>query len=253
MVRVSPKQDNIQASLDNFAGSGALHLVLIFFTSFESPLTISAVFSTCELVSVNQQRIYLHVHCTYCGIPFETWNTRRTHSRHELILRAGVAFELVDHFDSESSLPPFPFSHDSDEAAEQMRSTVNSELTATKHPFPWLAATAELCAAGLTAAKFQFGAQGVYIACHITTNVGSLQFAAGMFCVYGASTVLIAGGVGIAVAAAVYFIPWAKVARWITYAWKRFVAFLKSVWHLFEGLWHMFVRFMARLLKVLEN
>lgn len=114
---------------------------------------------------------------------------------------------------------------------------------------PWLAAGAGATAGAATAvgmvSSFKFSAWGAYV------SYGPLTAATGYATGTG-SLAIVGGAVGVGVAAAVYFIPWRKLATWAVKAWDLFLVFVKSVWNFFKRAWQLFLGFLKGVIKAIK-
>lgn len=143
--------------------------------------------------------------------------------------------------DGENQEPPFQMSssEDVDNAARYVEqqvdgSTARAPSEASKSALPWLASVAGVLSGA--------GAAGAFLVSSVKITSTGLFVAAGPYAAgYSAATMTaslaMAGGsvatgvgVGAAVTAAIYFIPWQKLGSWLFHAFDRFVDFLRSLW-----------------------
>jgi hypothetical protein len=126
------------------------------------------------------------------------------------------------------------------------------------HVLAWLAGGTGIAASALTAGTlavscFSFGLQGAYITC----QTASFAISAGAISAPGSGTLAAVGlasvGVGAAAAAAVYFMPWATLAKWICEAWDYFISLLKAVWRFFVGAFKLLVRFIRCIIIAIRD
>jgi hypothetical protein len=181
----------------------------------------------------------------YCNIPFADWNARSTFLEYELLTGPGVAIDLPDQSMLSGDLqpPPFQLTHEEDvsDAAQVIEQQVikgdpaQAPSQGASEALPWIS--------GLTGAISGMGATGAFLVSSVKVSAYGLfvsagPYSAGFNSVTASASLAVAGGavgtglaVGAAVTAAVYFIPWAKLASWLFDAFDRFVEFLKSIWN----------------------
>jgi len=180
----------------------------------------------------------------YCNVPLAQWNCRSTFPDHELLTGPGVAIELPDDHMLSGEPQPLPFAfekpEDVDSAAQFIEKKVVSEQGAppsqsARDTLPWIAlATGSLSgiasAGAVLVSSIKVTASGLFI------SAG--PYAASFNTITASASVAVVGGAigtgtatGVAVAAVIYFIPWAKLGSWLVDAFDRFVEFLKSIWN----------------------
>ena len=186
---------------------------------------------------------------------------RRTHLEHELIRRTGIVFELPL-TDIDASEPTISLSDDPEAIASAIRDALNKNPTpvssSTNPLLVFLAGgIGSLAAAGVLISNISFDTHGTYISARFTHMLGSASFiynnhstSLGSQLITAAQsissgTLLAAGGTGVVVAASVYFIPWRKLAKYMTRAWNDFLGFLASLWEFFKERWTLFIEFMG--------
>lgn len=194
---------------------------------------------------------------------------RPTHHDNELIYRAGVVFELPLPR-VEASEPTIPIYDDSEAIAMGLRNAVNANRTPTPPLSNLLLAflaggIGSLSAAGVLISNISFDTHGTYISTQFTRVLGGASFIynnhstsfSSQLCTaalsISSSTLLAAGASGVVVAASVYFIPWRKLAIYMTKAWNHFLSFLASIWEFFKDRWAMFVEFIGYILTNVKS
>ncbi|KAJ4305591.1 hypothetical protein N0V90_001122 [Kalmusia sp. IMI 367209] len=218
-------------------------------------------FTSLEIIAAANANIHISSTSTYCNVSFTQWNKRNFNKEHILTLRPRIYIEVPDYeFPAEEVAPPFDYTDD-DEAelvATNMKDQVESTPTlqvAPRHSnaLPWLMGAAGAGASIGTAAylvtNFEFGIAGAYVSCGpVTAAIGGAT---------GTMSLAAAGGLtlgaGVAAVAAVYFIPWSKLAKWAAKAWDLFLIFLKSIWECVKWVWGLFVRFVKVLIKAMRD
>lgn len=119
----------------------------------------------------------------------------------------------------------------------------------------WLAGVSGVSTFGLIVTNFEFKAKGAFIHCQgqypITAGIGAMSATLSTSGLLGAGAVGVAAGV--AVGAAVYFIPWSTLATWFREAWDHFFGFLKAVWRFFRTKFEEFVAFVAKLVEAVRT
>jgi hypothetical protein len=93
---------------------------------------------------------------------------------------------------------------------------------------PWLAGASGYAASLFLPMQFiisslDFGWKGMYITCEVAT-----------ISAVGTATSIVGE---VAVAAAVYFIPWSKLVKWFNSAWNYFLGFMEVVWRFLVDAW----------------
>ena len=196
-------------------------------------------------------------------------STRQTHHDHELINGAGVVFELPL-TQVEPSEPTVPITDDPWATAVGVRNAVNNNpmpLPPSSNPLLALLAggIGSLSAAGVIISNISFDTHGTYIntkfthmqdSAHFIYKNHSKTFVSQLFTtaqISSSSTLVAAGGTGLVVAAAVYFIPWRKLARYMTNCWNHFLSLLASLWEFFRERWAMFLEFIGYILANAES
>ena len=105
---------------------------------------------------------------------------------------------------------------------------------------PWLAGLQAANCALLFVAHVEIATDGVYI----KAQVGSFAEKLGTLDI-DTSTIQAA----VPVAAAVYFIPWRKLAQWLLTQWETFLSFLKNVWKCIKDRFDDFMGFVLMIIK----
>ena len=262
MVEVTTKGE-LQTTVNTLAQASSGKRLCVIISDFHTylELKVPADFTSLEICSASQNNVHLESTSSYCSIALTAWNQRRIYGTHELTIRSHVCLEVPDYeFPPADVPPPFAFKEEEDApaAAASIKATMESGVTmqvSSKQStvLPWLAgavgAAASATTAGILVSGFEFGVYGAYVSCGPLT--------AGAFSVTGAGSLAMAGaatlGVGIGVAAAVYFIPWSKLAKWAAKAWDLFMVFVKSVWSFFKVAWDWFVSFLKILIRAMKD
>ena len=223
-------------------------------------LEIPPLFTSLEIRATKHHEIYLSPKSSYCGISLTAWNRRTTHCTHELILHGHVYLEVPGYDPAENETPP-PFSFQDEEdiptAASAIREVVEKDTAMPVTPrqssvLPWLAGGAGAVTSAATAigmvSHFKFSAWGAYVSYGPLTAAAGNVAASGSLAMAGMASL----GIGVGVAAAVYFIPWKKLAGWAVKAWDLFLVFVKSVWKFFKVAWDKFISFLKMLMKAVK-
>ena len=166
--------------------------------------------------------------------------------------------------DGASQPPPFEFKLR--EHVDRATDYISEKMT-SKQPLsvsekssgvlPWVAGlmgavTGAGTAGALLVSKVQLGMHGAYVTCgSFSTGYGSASMSGALAAAGGATLSGIAVGVG--VSAAVYFIPWAKLASWMMEAFDHFLVFLKSIWNQIKDSLSMLKDILSRILTLLQS
>lgn len=258
-------RQNISALVDNLAVRFPGRRLCIIGGSTYEILTIQVpeVFVSLEIATARSDWLHLSADSTYCSIPLHKYAARSSHQKRELILRNHIATELPDcsYVEGNSSPPPFNFSTDQDveTAAKHIRNVMENGSLLEIDPrssevLPWLAAVAgvatSLTTAACMCAKVEVGARGCYITyAGLKAGVAS-TWATGSVT---AATVGVSLGTGFTLAAVVYFVPWAKLARWAVNEWDHFMIFLKSVWNVLRKAFKKLVTIIRKIFTLLRT
>ena len=189
------------------------------------------------------KEVILEDDSTYCEVPLARWNLRTEFLTHELSTGPGVAMDLPDDDILSGETEPSPFDVEQNNAADtisrQIETTMNQTATNLHQSeissFPWAAALAGTLSGAGTAAAYlvshvQIGFQGIFIQAGPFINAGMRTVTLSSAFSLGAGATMTSFAVGAGVAAAVYFIPWRKLASWFVDKFSQFLNFLKTIW-----------------------
>ncbi|KAH6711139.1 hypothetical protein BKA61DRAFT_613137 [Leptodontidium sp. MPI-SDFR-AT-0119] len=228
------------------------------FSSSSMKIEVPSVFKSLDIITAAGHDLYLTSDSSFCGISLTKWNSRSSYyASYELTLRSNVYLELPDYEFAEKDVRPhFKFEDEGDVANAAVIIKKDMEdgppmnvSSKQSNVLPWLAAGAGATAGAATAvgmvSSFKFSAWGAYV------SYGPLTAATGYATGTG-SLAIVGGAVGVGVAAAVYFIPWRKLATWAVKAWDLFLVFVKSVWNFFKRAWQLFLGFLKGVIKAIK-
>ncbi|KAH7336406.1 hypothetical protein BKA65DRAFT_479313 [Rhexocercosporidium sp. MPI-PUGE-AT-0058] len=263
-VRITTR-DNLPDMITAFSRSYPQSRLAIIrsaeFSSSSMKIEIPAVFKSLDIITASGHDLYLTSDSSFCGISLTKWNGRSaSHASYELILRTNVYLELPDYEFAEKDVRPhFKFDDEGDvaNAAVHIPKDVEdgppmSVSSKQSDVLPWLAAGAGAAAGAATAvgmvSSFKFSAWGAYVSYGPLTAATGYAAGTGSLAIVGGAAL----GVGVGVAAAVYFIPWRKLATWAVKAWDLFMVFVKSVWTFFKRAWQLFLGFLRGIIKAIK-
>jgi hypothetical protein len=213
------------------------------------------------------KELVLEEDSTYCNIPLAKWNERTQYITHELVTGIGVAIDFPDHamFEGPREPPPFKLEKDADvDGAVQfieknISTSVGPSTTAySSTALPWIAGIAGAAgglgtAGAIFVSSIKVGIKGIFVS---TTPFGPVGIgSATVTGVMGASASMTVAGltVGAGVAAAVYFIPWRKLASWFIDAFSHFMDFLKSIWQKIQNAPTVLKKILLSILDLLKT
>ncbi|KAG4438930.1 hypothetical protein IFR05_005610 [Cadophora sp. M221] len=231
------------------------------FSSSSMKLEVPSNFKSLEIITATGHDLYLTSDSSFCGINLTKWNGRSSsYASYELTLRSNVFLELPDYEFAEKDIrPQFKFEDEGDvaNAAAIIKNDMDggplmSVSSKQSNILPWLAAGAGATAGAATAvgmvSSFKFSAWGAYVSYGPLTAATGYATGTGSLAIVGGAAL----GVGVGVAAAVYFIPWRKLATWAVKAWDLFMVFVKSVWSFFKRAWQLFLGFLKGVIKAIK-
>ncbi|KAH8748719.1 hypothetical protein F5882DRAFT_386908 [Hyaloscypha sp. PMI_1271] len=256
-------EENLQTAISSLATkfSGKRLALIISKSHCFVTLRVSADFTSLDVISASQNKIHLESESTYCSVPLTAWSRRVSYRDHELIVRPHVYLEVADYeFPSTDIPPPFKLADEEDAPTAAKNNKTMMEYSTTmqisskqSNVLPWLAGAVGVGASVATGvsivSNFEFGIWGAYVSCGPLVAAAGNAVGTGSLVMAGAATL----GIGAAAAAAVYFIPWRKLAKWAAKAWDLFFIFVKSVWKFFKIAWNWFVSFLKLLIKAMKD
>jgi hypothetical protein len=134
----------MQTHIDDLACSGAVHLLTLVSTAFNSALSMPAVFDRLKITCCNNTTVHLCSESDYCGILLCSCHLRTSYCTHNFSYQGNVSFHLLTYVGPRSSLQ-VPLGQNSDVEATahyihaQIDKDVLQEGIGNPDLLPWLA------------------------------------------------------------------------------------------------------------------